>query len=228
LWRGDWLSAGISFLGVFAGLGDLAKVGKLRKYAESVEKAIELARRDNVFAREIRESLKGIKGVVDRLPMDHVPEDVRPLVQRIKYQIDNFMAEVPPVKTAQTTKLTREAIVASKSLEEARNRAIAWLEEQGAVFGPYISPIPARLYEKHTGKRIGGGVASTTGPRWQIRIDFDPAKGPHYNAKFEPVGKQEVKYAFTFPAPPGVHPEQWVSKLRERLGDISKRPLPKR
>ncbi len=29
LWRGDWLSAGISFLGIFAGLGDLAKFGKL-------------------------------------------------------------------------------------------------------------------------------------------------------------------------------------------------------
>jgi hypothetical protein len=45
------------------------------------------------------------------------------------------------------------------------------------------------------------------------------------NAKFQPDGKREVKYAFTFPAPPGVHPEQWLNKLRERLGDISKRPL---
>jgi hypothetical protein len=226
LWRGEWLSAGISFLGVFAGLGDLAKFGKLRKYADSVEKAIDLARRDKGFALEIRESLKGLKGVFDRLPMEHVPEDLRPVVQRIRYQLDNFIADAPPTKAAQTAKVTREVVVASKSLEEARNKAIAWLETQGAVFGPHTAPIPARLYEKRTGRRIGGGIASTKGARWEIRIDFDPGKGPHYNAKFQPEGRPEVKYAFTFPAPSGVHPEQWLNRLRESLGDVSKRALP--
>ena len=64
LWRGDWLSAGISFLGVFAGLAATwrKQVGKLPKYAKSIEKAIELARqRPRLIAKEIAPHLKDAK-----------------------------------------------------------------------------------------------------------------------------------------------------------------------
>ena len=230
LWRGDWLSAGISFLGVFAGLGDLAKVGKLRKYAESVENAIALARRDPRFAKEVYNHLKGLKGVFNRLPMDKLPSDIRGLVQRVRFQIDNFVTEVPAPKLVREVKPSKEVVVVSQSLETARNKAIDWLESKGAVFGPHIQPIPGKLYEKRTGKRISVGVESTQGPKWELRIDFEPDKGAHFNAKFAPQGapKHDERMAYTFPTPPGVKTEEWMKKLMEKLGNTAKRPLPKK
>lgn len=230
LWRGDWLSAGISFLGVFAGIGDLAKIGKLPKYTKSIEKAIELARRDPGFAKEIAPHLKELKGVIGRLPMDKLPPDVKPFVQRIRYQLDNYIKEVPVTKQAQLAKGGKEIVERSKSIEEARNKAIKWLESKGATFGPHTKPIPGKLHQKHTGKEIGVGVASTKGPAWEIRIDFDPSKGPHYNVMYRAEGaaKSSVeKAAFTFPTPAGVKPEAWAKKLMDSLGDVKKRPLPK-
>ena len=226
LWRGDWLGAGISFLGVFAGLGDLAKLGKLGKYAKSLEKVVELARKDPGFAKEVLPHLKELKGVFSRLPMDKLPNDIRPMVQRIRYQLDNFVKEVPPAKGI--VKASREVVERCTSLEQARNKAIKWLEAQGAVFGPHTQPIVGKLYQKHTGKRVGVGMTSSKGDVWEIRIDFDPDKGPHYNAKFRaanaPKGTEQ-RYAFTFPTNGVYDPEAWLKKLMEKLGDTSKRPI---
>lgn len=159
--------------------------------------------------------------------MDQLPTDIRILIQRLRYQIDNFIDEVPVVKTAQTAKKSKEVVIISHSLEQARKEAIKWLQSKGAVFGPHIQPIPGKLYQKRTGKQIGVGLAPTQGPKWELRIDFDPTKGPHFNAKFPgATGKAEERMAFTFPTPHGVDPEKWMSKLMESLGDTAKRPIP--
>lgn len=226
LWRGDWLGAGLSFLGIFAGIGDLAKFGKLGKYAKSLEKVVELARKDPGFAKEVMPHLKELKGVFSRLPMDKLPGDIRPAVQRIRYQLDNFIKEVPP--TRHVAKVGREVVERCSSLEVARNKAIKWLQEQGAVFGPNTTPIVGKLHQKHTGKRIGVGMTSTKGDVWTIRVDFDPEKGPHYNAAFRAAGaakSTEKRVAFTFPTNGVYDPEQWMRRLMEKLGDTTKRPI---
>lgn len=229
LWRGDWVGAGLSLLGVIDGIGDLAKAGKLGPYAQAVEQAIALARRDAAFAAEIRERLKGLKGVLARLPMDQLPQTIRMPVQRMRYQLDNFLADIPPLRPGQIVKPSREITVISHSPEAARNKAVEWIETHGGVFGPYTRPIMGRLHKKHTGKEIVVGIESTRGPKWEIRIDFDPVKGPHYNAKMATgPGKAEERMAFTFAAPAGVDPEQWIRTLMERRGDVAKRPIPPR
>jgi hypothetical protein len=221
LWRGDWLGAGISFLGVFAGLGDLAKLGKLGKYSKTVEKAIELARVDKEFAKLVYPYLKDLKGVFNRLPIDRLPADLKPFVQRIKYQIDAFVKEVPPVKQA-SRQATKEVVVACHDMQAARNQAIQFLEKNGVQFGPHYRPCFGRL---GAGKDKVVGVESTQGTHWRIRIDFDPNKGPHYNAEFGKGAAQESR-AFTFPPPPGTHPEKWIEAVIQRLGDPTKRPRP--
>jgi len=89
-----------------------------------------------------------------------------------------------------------EEVRVCSSMEVARNEAIRWLERHGAVFGP------------HRGIQIGNlgvlegsetGVFSTDGQYWRIRLDFDPAKGGHYNVEYG-KGRDRPKCAFTFPA----------------------------
>lgn len=88
-----------------------------------------------------------------------------------------------------------ETITRCASLEQARNGAIAWLEQRGTVFGPQRKIEIGRLglltdYEV--------GVSATTKPFWRLRLDFDPGKGPHFNAEFG-EGPIRKKAAFLFP-----------------------------
>lgn len=109
-------------------------------------------------------------------------------------------------------------------MQIARNRALSWLEERGGEFSPNHQPILGKL---GVGKGKIVGVESTKGALWSIRIDFDPTKGPHYNASFG-KGATELKIAFTFPAAHNVHPMKWMESLITGLGDPSKRPVPRR
>jgi hypothetical protein len=81
------------------------------------------------------------------------------------------------------------------SRELARNAAIAWLEANGVSFGPHRKIVIGRLGVM---KGAEAGVESSAGKYWRLRLDFDPIKGPHYNAEFGKKGSV-VKQAFTFP-----------------------------
>ena len=88
-----------------------------------------------------------------------------------------------------------EPIFHHRTVEQARNAAIAWLEERGVEFGPHRTIQIGRL-----GVLAGSetGVASSRKPFWRLRLDYDPAKGPHYNAEFgERTNRQKAAFAFT-------------------------------
>jgi hypothetical protein len=91
-----------------------------------------------------------------------------------------------------------EPTQAFASIEQARNAAIAWLERKGVVFGPYHRIEIGRLGAMQGSET---GVSSTMGPYWRLRLDYDPSKGPHYNAEWG-SGPQRQKQAFTFPCTP--------------------------
>ncbi|MEM9827943.1 MAG: hypothetical protein AAF958_15235 [Planctomycetota bacterium] len=90
--RGDWLGAGLSIVGIVPYVGDLAKAGKLPKYARSIGKAIDLARVDPGFARQLEPALKKLKGVLDDLPMDAIPDAARQNLAAIKSKVDGFLS----------------------------------------------------------------------------------------------------------------------------------------
>lgn len=81
------------------------------------------------------------------------------------------------------------------SIDPARNAAIAWLETRNVVFGPYRKVEIGRLGVL-TGHEVG--VSASEKPFWRLRLDYDPSKGPHFNAEFGEGVKREKK-AFLFP-----------------------------
>lgn len=79
-----------------------------------------------------------------------------------------------------------------KSREDARNRALAWLERRGGAWGGAFKP-------KHSKMDVEGaevGVTVTDGSHRLIREDWDQTKGPHFNVS---AGKDGEKAAFCYP-----------------------------
>ena len=89
--RGDWLGAGLSAVSILPYLGDLAKVGKLPKYAMSIRKAIDIAHTDANFAKRIEPALRKIKELIDDLPTDGLPEAATQQLASIQNQIGSFL-----------------------------------------------------------------------------------------------------------------------------------------
>jgi hypothetical protein len=81
-----------------------------------------------------------------------------------------------------------------QTIEQARNAAISWMESRGVRFGPHRRIEIGRLGVM-TGKEVG--VRSEQGPFWRLRLDYDPIKGPHFNAEFG-SGATRQKMAFKF------------------------------
>lgn len=96
LFRGDFLGAGISALSMIPYVGDLAKVGKLGKFVKTMDRVVEIARMDPRFADAVRPVLNQIKGALDQLPLDQLPDAAREPLQALKGKVDEFFTP-PPV-----------------------------------------------------------------------------------------------------------------------------------
>jgi hypothetical protein len=92
LFRGDWLGAGISVASMIPYVGDLAKAGKLPKVLKSIERAVEIASKDAKFAERLRPVLQKIKGALDAVPLEKLPDAVRKPLEAMKKKIDDFFA----------------------------------------------------------------------------------------------------------------------------------------
>jgi hypothetical protein len=88
-----------------------------------------------------------------------------------------------------------EPIQRCTSIELARNAAITWLESRGVNFGPHRKVEIGRLGVL-AGHEVG--VSATEKPFWRLRLDYDPIKGPHFNAEIG-EGANREKRAFSFP-----------------------------
>jgi uncharacterized protein len=95
LFRGDFFGAGISVVSMFPYAGDLAKVGKLGKFVKTMENVVELARADARFADAVRPVLNQIKGALDQIPFDKLPDAAREPLQALKSKVDDFFSPRP-------------------------------------------------------------------------------------------------------------------------------------
>jgi hypothetical protein len=89
--RGEYYEAAISGLSMIPYIGDLAKVGKLRKYANSVTSAIKLASRNAKFAAALRPALQKVLATLKRVPIDKLPSGAADYIQQIKKEIEAFL-----------------------------------------------------------------------------------------------------------------------------------------
>jgi hypothetical protein len=95
LGRGDWLGAGLSVLGVVPYLGDLAKVGKMGKWAKTVANAVELAARNPEAAKLLEPALRKVYDAVKAIPdgaLKKLPDDAQDAIRGMKKQLDEFFS----------------------------------------------------------------------------------------------------------------------------------------
>jgi hypothetical protein len=106
-----------------------------------------------------------------------------------------------------------EATYSFSTYEQARNAAIKWLEDRAVKFGPERKVEIGRVKTSTFlfGKEIG---VSGKDPFWRLRLDYDPKKGPHFNAEYGKRGASE-KAAFLFKATDEMM-EKWGRKREPR------------
>lgn len=100
LFSGEWSAAGghfvngaISAVGIIPGLGDLAKAGKIGKWAQTVADAVSAMGRNPALARTLEPALREIQGLVNRIPqsaIDALPAGARESLDRMKRQLDEL------------------------------------------------------------------------------------------------------------------------------------------
>lgn len=92
LLRGDFLGAGISVVSMIPYIGDAAKLGKLGKFAETIAKAVDLAKADAAFAATIRPALEKIASALKHVPIDSLPKPAREALESMKTKLDEFLS----------------------------------------------------------------------------------------------------------------------------------------
>ncbi len=109
-WRGQWLDAGINVLGMLPLLGDLAKLGKLGKYPAKIAKAIEVAMKSEKAAELLKPVLKRLQEILERIPLNKLPDKLREPLEKIKKQLDNLFAKAEKSSAKKSVKSTLDEL----------------------------------------------------------------------------------------------------------------------
>lgn len=117
LGRGDWLGAGLSVLGVVPYVGDLAKLGKLGKWAKTIANGVELAAKNPAAAKILEPALRKVHDALKAIPegaLKKLPDDAREAIQGMKKQLDEFfgaankkLSDIPVSQLDRSTLLTK-------------------------------------------------------------------------------------------------------------------------
>ncbi len=91
VFRGEFLNAGISLLGVVPYAGDIAKAGRLGRRAKSVTEAIELAIKDGRFASYVRPLFQRLWYALDSVPLEHFPKPLHAVLENLKHRIGRLV-----------------------------------------------------------------------------------------------------------------------------------------
>lgn len=91
LFRGDWSGAAISGVSMVPYIGDTAKLAKLPRLAETLGKVADLVRANPAAAAVLREGMEKLGALLNKAPIDSLPEAVRGPVQAVKTKFDEAM-----------------------------------------------------------------------------------------------------------------------------------------
>jgi hypothetical protein len=100
LGRGDWLGAGLSVVGIVPYLGDLAKLGKMGKWAKTVANGVELAAKNPAARKLLEPALRKVYDAVKAIPdgaLKKLPDDARKAIEGMKKQLDEFFGAAKTV-----------------------------------------------------------------------------------------------------------------------------------
>jgi hypothetical protein len=212
LFRGDFLGAGISVVSMIPYIGDAAKLGKLGKFAETIAKAVDLAKADAAFAATIKPTLEKIASALKSVPIDSLPKPAREALESMKTKLDEFLAPaarrgVDDVAPG-AVKVTPDAKGLINGLHNAGPNAPRfdkWVEGGGTV--RFDKATDAYVYSKSI-------ETSTQGTR-QVEIAY--RKGPDGVARpdFSAFTRDTVQIPTTLPKS---YPEHFKA-ANQALGD---------
>lgn len=114
--RGDFWGGVMSAAGIIPYVGDLAKLGKLGKWAKTVANAVELAASSPALAKKLEPGLKAIKEAIDNIPnsaLDKLPKNARDAILSMKSKLDEFFS-------AAARRINPPAITINKNVGKTR------------------------------------------------------------------------------------------------------------
>ena len=95
--RGDGVGALLSAAGMLPYVGDLAKAGKLGRWAKTVSHAVELAATSSTAYKALAPGLRKLQAAIDCIPdsiMRHLPDRVQRGLRGMKSQLDNVLSPI--------------------------------------------------------------------------------------------------------------------------------------
>ena len=107
--RGKWTEALISGVSLVPYLGDLAKLGKLKDYSDTVRLAKEIAKTDPKWRKALRQMFTPLKALLDNVAQagaDTLPLRVRQWLRQVRYEVDEFLEHAPKLGSAPAQKST--------------------------------------------------------------------------------------------------------------------------
>jgi DNA/RNA non-specific endonuclease len=127
-WRGDGWGAFLSVLSAVPYIGDVAKLGKLGKWAQTIASAVEAAATNPAARQALEPALRRISELIGSLPargLDALPANARATLQDIKGRIDGLFG-------ATATRADDAALAAGASTARIGRNSAEWtLDAQG-------------------------------------------------------------------------------------------------
>jgi hypothetical protein len=112
--RGDWVGAGLSVVSIIPFVGDLAKAGKLGKWATTVAKAVDLAISNPTARKMLEPALRKLSDALAAIPesvMKNLPDELRTTLQGMKTKLDDLFGKVAGVDAIKTVPQLRQKYI---------------------------------------------------------------------------------------------------------------------
>ncbi len=198
LCRGEFVAGAISAIAILPYAGDLAKLGKIPHYVQTIERTVQLARKNEALAKLARPLLARLLSALDALPLDHVSQSGRVAIGRMRTAIDDFLG--PARMMSRVERLT----------EEMLKRVLGSTKNVGVLPRRNVRTI-VEFFDKH--KVDGGDLDAWAGKIKGIDLH---AVVPVSIAKFQP-SELVLQYIDTS-KPVGRQVGQWMVKYKGGVG----------
>jgi hypothetical protein len=112
LYRKDLLGAALSGLGIIPYLGDLAKVGKLPRYVQKLERAIDLAKVNPAFRARFEPLARSLQDLLASIPTEKLAAQIQGWIDTLRRPLDRFLGPPAARHISQLDVLTDRLLLA--------------------------------------------------------------------------------------------------------------------
>jgi hypothetical protein len=124
---GHLLNAGISAVAIVPALGDVAKAGKIGKWAQTVADSVSAIAHNPAARAALEPALRTIKDAIDKIPqsaLDALPSSARESIEGMKRQLDDHFA--PPAAPSTAAPRVADAAQAGVHTAKVGANSVEW------------------------------------------------------------------------------------------------------